>query len=777
MLDQNKYPFFTTLLYYDGVDLYWAGCGGSYVGAFQGKNFVVTAAHCLSYVNGNSVVTTGIRPNYVAINPDLDWPSNGLSTSQMFAINSIHCKYGYDPTDDGSANDLAVFEIASVALDGVTNINTANAIALATTSPAEGTPVVAIGNGTTNPSMSELNALMEVTVQVFSNATANQSDWYNGLVEASMITAGEAAGGKDSCQGDSGGPLLWFDGGVWKLLGVTSWGVGCGLPKKPGVYTRIPSFIDFLTDLMNPSAFSAFAAGIDGFTSSDLAVEAGYDQTRFFTGDGFASVSRPTNTQRVITLGIGASATLFAGNLNITVPATGDGVTVLIDGNSPLDPVADFSGFPTGLGLQTSPADWTTRFAATVTIVSGGITYIATNQTQNPVPWSAFSPSLTTAALRSSVTSITVRMASGDASSTDLFGIGADPHVLCMDGSRLDIYAPGFYRYFDNGHGLIANLEVRDRGDGRDYAHAMWITEGHGESERSDAEKGRLFTFEGPVFNSMIDGVHERLIHTVEDKSTGAMLGFTMEGAYNTVGVRAENLPLVVRAGGLVAGMVQRISSLTSCERVATRYIPTFLRKGRAHALVCGSGNPHIVSFSGASVPIPVEMEMGEGEKGEKGEEGGEMVHTNLFTIQNAADGGDGGGEQCATAEFHAGRLVALRVAARANALEEMQNVFCAEWDKDTVASQNISMVRVSGRALHGNARTEIGSDGIAEASIGPLFVRVQPGGIASFALTDAKQHRVSGMLAEQITSATLPMENVSMYAQMMEPHLIAAAN
>lgn len=753
--DPDKYPFFAALFYFDGVDFFWSGCGGSYVGEFQGRNFVVTAAHCLQYVNGNRIITTGFRPTHVAIKPPPDWPTNGLSTSQLFAINSTHCKYGYDPTQVTSENDLAVFEIASVAIDGVTNINTSNAIALATTSPVEGTPVVAIGNGTTNPNISELVDLMEVTVQVFSNATANQA--YGGLVQPSMIAAGETAGGKDACSGDSGGPLLWFDGGVWKLLGVTSWGAGCGLAGFPGVYTRIPSFIAFLNDLMNPSVFSAFAAGIDAFTSSDLTTDPGYDQTRFFTGSGFA-ISRPTNTQRVVTLGAGASANLFAGNLNITVPATGDGVTVLIEGNSPLNPVADFSGFPTGLGLQTSPADWTTRFAATVTIVSGGVTYTATNQTTNPVPWTAFSPAFTTPALRNSVTSITVRLSAGNGSTTDVFGIGADPHVLCMDGTRLDIYTPGVYRYFDNGHGLIANLEVRAVDDGaNDYAHALWVTEDGGE------DGGKTFTFEGTIFASKVDGEHERFVHTVEDPTTGARLGFTMEGAYNTVGIRSENMPLVVRAGGLVAGMVQRVASLTSCEAVATAHVPTFLKRVRSHALVCGSGNPHIVSFHGASVATASSTE--------------EEVDTEATLI---AFGDQVGNDWVrATGVFAHGRLIELRVAeaVRTGSQDKLQTEFTAIWARERVMRQNNSTVHVSGRALHGVERDVCCSDGIAEASIGPLFVRVQPGGIASFALTNAKEHlqNATGLLSTPLAVVHSAHGDAGMYAEMMEPHLIAA--
>ncbi|MGH0182723.1 UNVERIFIED_CONTAM: hypothetical protein FKN15_010323 [Acipenser sinensis] len=66
------------------------------------------------------------------------------------------------------------------------------------------------------------------------------------LVTENMLCAGDTRGLDDACKGDSGGPLVCSSGGRMNLIGIISWGDGCGKKDTPGVYTRVSKYLGWI---------------------------------------------------------------------------------------------------------------------------------------------------------------------------------------------------------------------------------------------------------------------------------------------------------------------------------------------------------------------------------------------------------------------------------------------------------------------------------------------------------------------------------------------------
>jgi len=78
-------------------------------------------------------------------------------------------------------------------------------------------------------------------------------DWYNSsgsrqfIPASTFLCAGFPEGKMDACSGDSGGPLIVpRSDGRAEVLGVVSWGIGCGVAGRPGVYSRVSQFVPWI---------------------------------------------------------------------------------------------------------------------------------------------------------------------------------------------------------------------------------------------------------------------------------------------------------------------------------------------------------------------------------------------------------------------------------------------------------------------------------------------------------------------------------------------------
>jgi hypothetical protein len=129
------------------------------------------------------------------------------------------------------------------------------------------------------------STLQEVAVRVIDNDKCKTYPDYGDKLSDAMICAGYQDGGRDACAGDSGGSLICKPTreGPWTFYGITSWGIGCAKPKAPGVYARVPMFVEWIRNVTGIGS----AVTIDQYKS--LACDHG--------GGGWVDVNyKPENT-------------------------------------------------------------------------------------------------------------------------------------------------------------------------------------------------------------------------------------------------------------------------------------------------------------------------------------------------------------------------------------------------------------------------------------------------------------------------------------------------
>ncbi|WOX21664.1 serine protease [Streptomyces solicathayae] len=202
-------------------------CGGVVVAPTR----VLTAAHCL----GREVLGGAPEdvPDFKVIAGRTELTDQG---GQEIGISGTWVNPEYDPATN--AGDLAVLTLRS-ALPSSYVIGTAGA-GDAAYKPGTGASVYGWGDTTGNGTYA--SSLRAARVQVLEDAACERAYPGNANGEylaAVMLCAGDPLGGKDACQGDSGGPLV----AMGRLIGLVSWGSGCGEAANPGVYTRISAVL------------------------------------------------------------------------------------------------------------------------------------------------------------------------------------------------------------------------------------------------------------------------------------------------------------------------------------------------------------------------------------------------------------------------------------------------------------------------------------------------------------------------------------------------------
>ncbi|KAM7400019.1 hypothetical protein PAMA_004620 [Pampus argenteus] len=68
-------------------------------------------------------------------------------------------------------------------------------------------------------------------------------------ISDNFLCAGILGQKMDACEGDSGGPMVTLYRDTWFLVGLVSWGEGCGREDKLGIYTKVSNYNEWINQV------------------------------------------------------------------------------------------------------------------------------------------------------------------------------------------------------------------------------------------------------------------------------------------------------------------------------------------------------------------------------------------------------------------------------------------------------------------------------------------------------------------------------------------------
>ncbi|XP_072436733.1 complement factor I [Chiloscyllium punctatum] len=233
---QGQFPW--QIAVYDNTRL---NCGGVFIGGC----WILTAAHCLRLYHMSDYVVRIAKHNKRDI----------ADNEEILPVEKIIIHHDYNAKT--YQNDIALIKVKHVFLDKecVPLSHDVQPVCVPWSEYLFRPKKTCIISGWGQAREDRVSILRWAELDIFGNCSdIYQSDFYEG-----MECAGKMDGTVDACKGDSGGPLVCTDERnevyVW---GLVSWGEECGKYGRPGVYTKVSHYFEWISSHVGRALISKY---------------------------------------------------------------------------------------------------------------------------------------------------------------------------------------------------------------------------------------------------------------------------------------------------------------------------------------------------------------------------------------------------------------------------------------------------------------------------------------------------------------------------------------